>query len=108
TNTAGAVVLHLTGGTVQVGVREFYALLESDPELPLIGRHRPVVLLVPGLGSGELHDQQHFSLTNDRTVWSHDGAPAVPEDSATQPEAPSPDVWRRTVPQLPSAGPSAT
>ncbi|MGW2539053.1 lonely Cys domain-containing protein, partial [Streptomyces sp. NPDC001499] len=108
TDTAGAVVLHLPDGTAQVTVREFYALLESDPELPLIGRHRPVVLLVPGLGSGELRDQQHFSLTNDRTVWSHDGAPAVSEDGATQPEARGPGVWRRTVPQLPPLGQPAT
>ncbi|MFE8008166.1 lonely Cys domain-containing protein [Streptomyces sp. NPDC057418] len=85
TDTAGAVLLRLPGGTVQVGVREFFALLESDPELSLISRHRPVALLVPGIGTGQRRALQRFSRRNDRTVWSYDGAFTVSGGSAARP-----------------------
>ncbi|WP_241191730.1 lonely Cys domain-containing protein, partial [Streptomyces sp. ADI97-07] len=130
TNTAGAVILRLPEGTVQISAEEFYELLEADPELPLIGRHRPLALLVPGLGTGKGHAQQYFAVRNDRTVWSYDGALVLSEGSATEPglvtalpqprreaqpgtpgtTAPGrqrPGVWRRTVPRLPSAEPAA-
>ncbi len=114
TNDAGAVVLRLPGGTVQVTPGEFFALLESDPELPLIDQHRPLALLLPGIGTEQLPAQQGFSLSNDRTVWSYDGAFTVSGGGTTRPgvvtalaaNAGRPGVWHRTVPRMPTAEPS--
>ncbi|WP_221354057.1 lonely Cys domain-containing protein [Streptomyces beigongshangae] len=118
TDAAGAVVLHLPGGTVHVPPDEFYALLEADPELTPTGPRRPLALLVPGLDTGPDTALGEFSLRNDRTVWSYDGPLLVTGGDATRPAvvttlprpatgtdpaAPEPAAWLRTRPQLPPA-----
>ncbi|WP_179892532.1 hypothetical protein, partial [Streptomyces sp. rh34] len=85
TDGADSVVLRLPGGTVHIPPREFAALLESDPELPLTAQHRPLVLLVSGPGTAQESFLRELSLRNDRTVWSYDGPVLVSAGDGTRP-----------------------
>ncbi|MYS26331.1 lonely Cys domain-containing protein, partial [Streptomyces sp. SID7804] len=112
TDPDGTAVLRLPGGTVRVTEDEFFALLESDPELPLTDRRRPLVLLTSGDGTARWTAQRDFALRNDRTVWTYDGTLTASEGDATRPglvtagpaQAPSgprPGTWHRTRPTPP-------